>query len=183
MTRGLVIHAGKISLWLDWLVIYCVALKQQVLTSDKTSFLKGKKHFSRLCQMSCFGSRGSPDYLLSVNIMQILCRSAWHIKARLHVSSQGNDTAGKTIVTTTLLYLWVWRPFISLQPLMFRQSLAEVKRETEIKTLWRSIIQFYSFFQVERDSLVVCIGLCPWNPQLVLVGWVDCLVLFKRAII
>lgn len=143
---------------------------------------KGKKCFSCLCQMSCFGSWGSPDYLVSVNIMQILCRSAWHIKARLHVSSQGNDIAGETIVTTTLLYLWVWWPFISLQPMMFRQSLAEVKRETEIKTLWRSIIQFYSFFQVERDSLVVCIGLCPCNLQLVL-GLVDCLVLFKKAII
>lgn len=109
---------------------------------------KRKKKTSALSCAKCHALEA--EAALTTSCLWTLCRSFVGLrdilKGRLHVSCQGNDTAEKTIATTTLLYLWVRWPFISLQPLMFRQSLAEVKRRDRDQTSWRSIMQLYSFF-------------------------------------
>lgn len=142
---------------------------------------KGEKKTSTHFSAKCHALKA--EAALTTSCLWTLCSSCVGLcdilEARLHVSCQGNDTVGKTIATT-LLYLLVFWPFIFLWPLMFRMSGSskEGDRHQNPVKICNAVIHC-NFFQVERDSLV---GLCPWNLQLVLVGWVYCLLLFKEQL-
>lgn len=172
-----VICAGNISPGLDLWALCCFKTTSFNKWQDMDS--PGEKKIS-----AYFCAKRHALEAVSAGCLWTLCRSSvglcGKLKVRLHVSCWGNDTAEKTIATTTALFLW-W-PFISLQPLKFRQCLAELKRDRDQNPLkiYNAIILWTFFPPKLKDSLVVCMGLCTWNLQPVMVVHIPCLLLFKE---